>query len=254
MRHGWLGWLLLSSVNALPAPSATPVKASPLPIAPVLAELEAETRSHIEGSFPDLPIAPSERKLIFPRFKANTIAAAATASLQKGGITTLTDGEEQRRKTEAEGLANALSQLNIDISGASQTVISEDRWIQDVQKVMDQYTKKITNVKADIDSQRANIKKMLKTKRKVENLILQKQLEDKLSEASNDLSTLNSALSQVKTKEQSFTRSSGDVQSTIDSIKSQLSKLQGKPASAADGTSSTESSDTASSSTEAPAK
>jgi uncharacterized protein YukE len=163
----------------------------------------------------------------------------------KGGLTTLTEGEEARRKTEAEGLANALSQLNIDISGASQTVISEDRWIQDVQKVMDQYTKKIANVKADITSQRANIKKMLKTKRKVENLILQKQLEDRLTEAKNDLATLTQAIDGVQTKAKSFTRSSGDVRSTIESIEAQLAQLRGKKTSS--GTS-TESSDTSSTS------
>lgn len=262
MPH-WSAWPVVVAclqslvVNGLMSPELQPVHNSKLkkvspPIAkshksasPILPasfmELVSEPRSHIELAFPQLsetvsakantvdvspqiigiPKLPSEQPLIFPRFKAGMDASNTALNTM-----TMVSGDSES-KSEQESLVNALSQLNVDISGASQTVISEDHWIQDVEKVLSQYQKKTANVKSDITEQRNNIKKMLRTKRKVENLILQKQLQDKLNEATQDLTTLNSAIGKVKSKEESFTRSSGDVQATISSIKAQLSKLQG---------------------------
>ena len=62
----------------------------------------------------------------------------------------------------------------------------------------------------------------------MENLVLQKKLEEKLADASNDLGTLTSALGKIKDKAEKFSKNKQDVQLTINQIKEQLTKLKGK--------------------------
>ena len=73
---------------------------------------------------------------------------------------------------------------------------------------------------------RKEIKALYKKKKQIENLMLQRKLETKLRDASNDLSTLGTALDSVRTKEDTFQKNKNDVMETIDIIKSQLQKLK----------------------------
>lgn len=215
---------------------------------------EPEDKS-VLPSFP-APPPSADGPLVFPRFKSGqstesmqTVMETSMANMDAGMDTSMnmevdstagvgagvgasagTENAEEEGTGEGAKLVNALRQLNLDINAASQQVILEEKWIKEVAQVMQSYMTKVNNVKASIAESKEKIKTKLVAKRKVENIMLQKQLESRLEEANSDLSTLSSAMQQVAKKETSFASNKAAVESFIKRATTQLDKLKGQNA------------------------
>lgn len=204
-----------------------------------------------EDKLPSFPPAPVADDLVFPRFKSeasassmqtvtmDTAAESSTGSAVDMGAEATSGSGTSGGEEMGEGakLVNALRQLNLDISAASQQVILEEKWIKEVTEVMATYMKKVANVKNSIKENKETIKAKLVKKRQVENIMLQKQLEQRLNEANEDLTTLNSAMQAVAKKQQSFASNEAEVKNFIKRASVQLDKLKGKASGAAAGAS-----------------
>jgi len=121
----------------------------------------------------------------------------------------------------------ALSAIKQDIMVRSRTITEEKAWVAQVRKIVEQYNKKVQRVLADIEKTKAEVKVLFKKKKQIENLKIQRQLEQKLKDAMSDLTTLKSALKHVKTKASEFAKTKNEIKKTIISIHTQLAKLKG---------------------------
>jgi len=131
--------------------------------------------------------------------------------------------------------ADVIQQLDITITKISQEIVNkgaqikrESKWIQQVNLVITEYNKKILKVQRNVASLRKQVRGLLKNKRQVQNLKLQKQLEQRLSDASSDLNTLNTAIDHVATKEKSFSTTRHKLENTISNLNLALGKLKGE--------------------------
>lgn len=122
----------------------------------------------------------------------------------------------------------ALGAIKEDIMRKSRQVGEEMTWIGEVAKITHDYKEKSKRVEKNVEVLRGDVKSLYKKKKQIENLILQKELQAKLSDANEDLGTLEKALGHVKTKEEEFVKTRTNIQDTIDGITGQLSKLEGK--------------------------
>jgi len=130
--------------------------------------------------------------------------------------------------TNKDKLDLALDAVKEDIIKKSKQIESESKWVKDVEEIVRTYGTKMDRVKDNINNMRIQVKGLYKKKKQLENLKLQKALEKKLSEAHDDMQTLQSALAHVKSKTEEFTRTRGEVQKTIKDIKRHLDRLRGK--------------------------
>jgi len=124
-----------------------------------------------------------------------------------------------------------LEQIKQDIIIKSRDLREEITWVDEVGTIIAEYNAKLVRVKADIAKNRIEIKEMLKKRRQIENLKLQKQLESKLKDANGDLDTLDSALNSVQSKSDAFKQNKGDVEATVKALTAQLAILKGTGAS-----------------------
>lgn len=122
-----------------------------------------------------------------------------------------------------------LEDIKQQIIQASKKVKEEQKWVGQVQDVMTKYQQKVDNVKKDMDEIRQNIKTLLIKKRQIQNLKLQKQLQVKLDDANADMSTLETALNHVQTKQDNFVATKEHLQDTIDGLNKALLTLKGEP-------------------------
>ena len=93
---------------------------------------------------------------------------------------------------------------------------------------MQQYGSKIERVESNVEGIKASVIQLVTKKRQIENLALQRKLENRLKDASADFTTLTSALDKVQEKASAFSQNKNDVVATMAVIKSQLAKLKGK--------------------------
>jgi len=129
-------------------------------------------------------------------------------------------------------LAAALDAVKADMISKGKQVLEEKQWTDDVKAVIDQYTKKISNVYANIEKLKSDMGDLYKKKQQIINAQIQKSLTQKLKDSKSDLSTVQAALDKVSNTQMEFEQSKKDIQSTIDSIFTQLAELKGTPASA----------------------
>jgi len=122
----------------------------------------------------------------------------------------------------------ALAAIKQDIMVRNRQLEEEKNWVAEVRKVTEQYNKKVHRVSADIIKTRSEVKSLFKKKKQIENLKIQRQLEAKLKDAQSDLSTLQAALSHVKSKASEFDKTKQEIKKTIYNIHTQLAKLKGE--------------------------
>lgn len=124
-------------------------------------------------------------------------------------------------------LKSAITQIKGDIMRKSSDLRSEAEWVAAVKQVMIQFETKVNKTKAAIADKKTKLKKLLKKKRQLENLLLQLKLEMKLTEARKDMSHLQTALRGVALKKDNFNTNKKQVQQTVDQIKNELKALNG---------------------------
>jgi len=138
---------------------------------------------------------------------------------------TLAFNDPRRPKDKLDVALNAIKQ---DIMVRNRQLEEEKHWVDQVHKITEQYNKKVHRVEADIVKTRNEVKALFKKKKQVENLKIQRALENKLKDATSDLSTLQQALHHVKSKSQEFEKTKQEIKKTIYGIHSQLAKLKGE--------------------------
>jgi len=99
--------------------------------------------------------------------------------------------------------------------------------VESVREIIDTYNEKIARVEADIERLKVKLGDLSKKKHMIENLALQRKLESKLKEANSDLTTLQSAIEHVRSRENEFGKTKSDVLGTIGQLESQLELLKG---------------------------
>lgn len=124
-------------------------------------------------------------------------------------------------------LKSAITQIKGDIMRKSSDLRSEADWVAAVKQIVNQFQDKVNRTKAAIVDKKTRLKTLLKKKRGLENLLLQLKLEEKLSEAKHDMSTLQTALRGVSQKKNNFNTNKIQVQQTVDQIKAELMALNG---------------------------
>jgi len=121
----------------------------------------------------------------------------------------------------------ALEAIRTDILGLVRKIKEEDKWVESVREIIDTYNEKIARVEADIERLKIKLHDLSNKKHMIENLALQRKLESKLKEANSDLSTLQSAIEHVRSRENEFGKTKSDVLGTIGKLESQLELLKG---------------------------
>jgi len=121
----------------------------------------------------------------------------------------------------------ALNAIKQDILVRNRQIQDERHWVKEVKKITDTYEKKIKRVVVDIKKTKNEVRDLFRKKKQIENLKIQRELEKKLSDATSDLGTLQSALHHVHTKEDEFAKTKNEVKRTILNIQLQLAKLKG---------------------------
>jgi chromosome segregation ATPase len=164
---------------------------------------------------------------------ASDAHADDTALLQIGQQAAV-GGPTGRRPTPAPGaqkkdkLDIALAAIKQDIMVRNRQLEEEKNWVNEVHKITEQYNKKVHRVEADIVKTRNEVKALFKKKKQVENLKIQRALEEKLKDATSDLATLQQALHHVKSKSAEFEKTKQEIKKTIYGIHTQLAKLKGE--------------------------
>lgn len=159
---------------------------------------------------------------------------AADAALLQVGQQTQVTGPTGRRPTPP-GAAKKKDKLDIALAAIKQDIMVRNRqleeeknWVNEVHKITEQYNKKVHRVEADIVKTRNEVKALFKKKKQVENLKIQRALEEKLKDATSDLATLQQALHHVKSKSKEFEKTKQEIKKTIYGIHTQLAKLKGE--------------------------
>jgi len=121
----------------------------------------------------------------------------------------------------------ALDAVSEDIISKSKQTSEENKWINDVKTILLTYNTKVSRVDGNINKLRHQVKELYNKKKLIENLKLQKILQQKLAGAHDDLSKMQSALIHVKSKASEILQSKEDIQKTINGIESELTELKG---------------------------
>jgi len=159
--------------------------------------------------------------------------AAQDPSLIQTAAQTEVQGPTGRRPTlpknkqPKDKLDVALSAIKQDIMVRNRQLSEEKKWVKEVRRVIDSYNKKVKRVDVDMKKTRAEVKNLFKKKKQIENLKIQRKLENKLKDATADLTTLQQALHHVKTKASEFDKTKQEIKKTIYGIHTQLAKLKG---------------------------
>jgi chromosome segregation ATPase len=127
-------------------------------------------------------------------------------------------------------LADALQNVKDQIVFKANEIKSEKRWVKEVTKIIEAYIKKTRRVNSNIRDLQKAVKVLFRKKKQIENMIVQRKLEQKLKVAGQDLDTIRQALTSVKKKQDAFNKSKKDISQTIGAMQAELAKLRGEGA------------------------
>lgn len=215
------GHLVQPIVAAAPA---VPRGSVPLTSLPEPAAAEAPRKSLVEEAT-GLKLNDGFQKLRFAQATSQVEAPMAATFVGAGGDT----------DSKIKALKGALQNVKDQIVAKAQQIKSEKHWVGEVTKIITSYVTKTRRVNANIRKLQAEVKDLFRKKKQIDNLIMQRKLEDKLKVANKDLQTLQGALHNVKKKQDAFQKSKRDIATTIGAIESELHKLKGKGAKKAKG-------------------
>lgn len=178
----------------------------------------------------------------FPRFRERVLMeneAAPPVPAGAGDVAANTKNTVQQAAAEAGSnvdpnvddkdreLMDALQAVKDQIVAKANQIKAEKRWVKEVTSIIEAYVKKTRRVNGNIRLLQKDVKEYFRKKKQIENMLLQRKLEKKLDEANRDLGTLQSAIRNVKTKEDAFNKSKQDIRSTIGALETELAKLRG---------------------------
>ncbi len=181
-------------------------------------------------SLPEPAAAEPRHKSVVESVTGKSIDDAASsmrfAEARAPAASSYIDGGDAGGKVAA--LKDALQNVKDQIVAKASQIKSEKKWVKEVTAIIKTYVHKTRRVNANIRKLQKEVKDLFRKKKQIDNLILQRRLEDKLKVANKDLQTLKGALTNVQKKKSAFQRSKQDITTTIGAIKHELAKLQGK--------------------------
>jgi len=157
-----------------------------------------------------------------------------TGGLQQTKIPPTTRQMQQQQDNEEDSdpemakLLAALEAVKEDIMSNSKQITDERKWVTAVRKIVQSYEEKMKRVNDHITALRREQKKLFDKKKQIENLRLQRKLQDKLKTASEELKTLQFSLDHVQQKSHELNQEHANLQNTIGKIETQLAKLIGE--------------------------
>jgi len=122
----------------------------------------------------------------------------------------------------------ALEAVKEDILSTNKQINTERQWVVAVAKIIAQYNEKMKRVEAHIIALRKEMKSLYRKKKQIENLKLQRALQDKLKQARGELKNLTGSLTKVQKKKGQLNKSGADLRVTIAGLQGQLAKLRGQ--------------------------
>jgi hypothetical protein len=183
---------------------------------PIPAGLEQVKVTQEEAFSDQLPKIRAEPVLAREQAPRPNNAAAEDAATDEG-----TPDEETKK------MNDALDGLNEDLTTKSTQIKDAESWSKDLLSTLDVYSKKLETVRTNVAAAKEDVKAMLKKKKQIENLKIQKNLEAKLGDANSELTELTDAILNVKDKETEFDKSKKSIADTITDLQAQISKLKG---------------------------
>lgn len=126
-------------------------------------------------------------------------------------------------------LAAAMKAVKEDIMSKLREAKRESAWVNDVQRIVTQYNKKVRNVKKNLKKIRGDIRSLIEKKRQIRNAQIQAQLQDRLRDASGDLEMITGKLNSINAQAKAFNKNKNAIADTISKINNELKKLKGAP-------------------------
>eukprot|EP01006_Ploeotia_vitrea_P003663 TRINITY_DN113018_c0_g1_i1.p1 TRINITY_DN113018_c0_g1~~TRINITY_DN113018_c0_g1_i1.p1 ORF type:complete len:276 (+),score=150.92 TRINITY_DN113018_c0_g1_i1:45-830(+) len=136
------------------------------------------------------------------------------------------DGDAADEAKKDQELQEALQTVKDQIVAKATQIKSEKAWVKQVVGIIEAYALKVRRVNQSIRSLQENVKELYKNKKQIENMILQRKLQKRLSLATKDLDTLQNALQHLQKKRVSFTQSGSSLKNTIGEIQAELQRLR----------------------------
>jgi chromosome segregation ATPase len=159
---------------------------------------------------------------------------AAPAAFSFKETISMGDGSAQATDTSStdpkmKKLAAAMKAVKEDIMAKLREAKRESAWVNDVQKIVTTYNKKVRNVKKNLKKIRQDIKSLIEKKRQIRNAQIQANLQDRLKDASGDLEMIQGKLHSINAQAKAFNKNKDSIASTIAKINAELAKLKGAP-------------------------
>jgi len=122
----------------------------------------------------------------------------------------------------------ALGAVKEEIMVRAKELHLEKNWSGKVAKLIDEYQQKLNKVSGNIVAMRAQVKALLRKKKQIQNVQVQKKLRYKLQLAQADLNRLQKQMEHIAGKENEFTDTEKQLKSTMNALKNSLLKLRGQ--------------------------
>jgi len=129
---------------------------------------------------------------------------------------------------EDQKLAEALNTIKSQIVFKAKTIKESKEWVKKVTKLVDVYVKKVRRVHAHATGLLNEYALLLRKKKQVENMILQRLLEKRLKMLQGDLKVIHGALENIQGKQTIFSKSKTDIKVTIGAMEDFLTRLRNK--------------------------
>lgn len=124
----------------------------------------------------------------------------------------------------------ALAATKEEIVVRAKELHKEKDWAKKVEGLIAEYQSKLNKVTSNIDKLRLQTKSLLKKKKQIQNIQVQKKLKEKLSVATADLNRLQKQMSHIHGKENEFADTEKQLKDTMGALKNSLLKLKGQSA------------------------
>jgi len=130
-----------------------------------------------------------------------------------------------------------LSKLDLALAATKEEIVirakelhKEKDWAKKVEGLISEYQAKLNKVTSNIDKLRLQTKSLLKKKKQIQNIQVQKKLKERLSIANSDLNRLQKQMSHIHGKENEFADTEKQLKNTMGALKNSLLKLKGQSA------------------------
>jgi len=131
-------------------------------------------------------------------------------------------------KPKPDKLSVALGAVKEEIMVRAKELHLEKDWSKKVAGLIDQYQQKLLKVNNNIVALRAQTKALLRKKKQIQNVQVQRKLRYKLKLAQSDLNRLQKQMEHIAGKENEFADTERNLKNTMNALKNSLLKLRGQ--------------------------